>query len=369
MVPGSRYNTDNLFVRAFPAPTYLTTPAVGIDISDYAIKHIKIGRKHPHFHLESHGRIDLPLGVVERGEIAEPETVSKLLQRIRSEYSYDYVHMALPEERAYLFQMDVPVGTRSEVEQVIEFHLKENVPLGANEAYFDYNVLEQHHNKCRINVSVYPAAIVDQYVAVVEAAGLNLLSIEIEGQATARALLSHTHLEPTLIVDVGRTQASVSMSTNGEVTFTASLETGGDIFTRAIARSLDLSFQEAEKLKRDHGFRDTEESAMVYDAIRPAIVELKEAINKHFMYWQMHATSTGIEEGDVSRVILVGGNANMIGLPEYLEAALEVPVVVGNVWTNIFSFNGYLPDMHHNESLEFATAAGLALRSLLRSST
>jgi Tfp pilus assembly PilM family ATPase len=78
----------------------------------------------------------------------------------------------------------------------------------------------------------------------------------------------------------------------------------------------------------------------------------------------MHAGSAGAT--DVSRVILVGGNANMAGLAEYLEAALEVEVVIGNVWTNVFSFQEHIPTMHHRESLEFATSIGLALRSLMR---
>jgi Tfp pilus assembly PilM family ATPase len=93
------------------------------------------------------------------------------------------------------------------------------------------------------------------------------------------------------------------------------------------------------------------------------VADLADAIHKHFTYWHKHA---GVGEAQLSRVILVGGNANMMGLTEYLEAMLGVPVVVGNVWTNIFSFKEYIPDMHHTESLEFATAIGLALRSIIR---
>jgi type IV pilus assembly protein PilM len=264
--------------------------------------------------------------------------------------------------------MEVPKASQAEMEQAVEFHLKENVPLGADEAVFDYSILEDHQNKYLVNVSVYPAAIANEYAVIMERAGFTLLSLEIEGQATARALLRQEHTEPTLIVDVGRDQASMSISVGGAVTFTTRLETGGDQFTRAIARSFDVSFQEAEKLKRDHGYRDIKESANVYSALRPVVEGFKETIKKHFMYWQMHTSSSKTQQGAVSRVILVGGNANIEGLPQYLEAALEVPVEVGNVWANIFSFNEYIPTMHRDMSLEFATAAGLALRSLIRSS-
>lgn len=364
MVPGSRYNTTNAFARAFPPPEYLTMPAVGIDISDYAVKHIMLGRRWPHFYLQSHGKLDIPLGVVERGEVKDMPSLVKILERLREEKKYEYAHMSLPEEHAFLFQMELPKGTVAEMDQMVEFQLKDHIPFEAGEAVFDYSVLEERAHAYFVNVSAYPRAIAQTYISALEESGFTLLSVEIEGQATARALLSHTHLEPTIIVDVGRNQASVSMSVKGNVTFTASIDIGGDNFTRAIARGLDVSFQEADRLKRLHGFRDTKDTSALFTTMYPVMAQLKETIHKHFLYWHRHS---GVEGAHVARVVLVGGNANMAGLAEYLEATLEVPVVVGNVWTNVFSFNEYLPEMHRNESLEFATAVGLALRSLLRS--
>jgi type IV pilus assembly protein PilM len=366
MVPGSQYSTPSLVLRAFPPPDYLTMPAVGLDISDYAIKHLFIKRRGAHFHLESVGKLDLPIGVIELGEIKDPETLLKLLRRVREEYGYTNAHLSLPEAHAYLFQLELPYDVETNVDQLVEFSLKENVPINVEDATFDYSVLEEREHSRLVNVSVYPSAIAQSYADIVEEAGFHVLSAEIEGQATARALLSPHDTEPTIIVDIGRSQAGFSISVGGEVTFTANLEVGGDQFTRAIARGLDVSFQEADKLKRDHGFRDLSESAKVYNLLRPIVEDLRDAIHRHFLYWQMHA-GVGKAE-DVTRVILVGGNANMPGLPEYLSATLEVGVQVGNVWTNVFSFKEYLPEMHRTESLEYATAAGLAMRSLLRTS-
>lgn len=362
------YNRSGKFARAFPAPEYLSMPAVGIDISDYAIKYISFKRKGGRVELDSYGKIDLPLDVIERGEIKDPETIVKLLSRIKKEYGFEFAHLALPEEHAYLFQMELSHGSRAEVEQMLEFHLKENVPIGADEAVFDYEVLRETKENYEFNVSVYPENIASQYTLALEEAGFKILSVEIEGQATARALIGEKDLAPMLIIDIGRNDASLSISTDGVVTFTANLETGGDYFTRAIARGLDVSFQEAEKLKRKHGFRDTPDDSVVFDQLLPVVAKFAEAIRKHLMYWQMHMNSSGGETGEVSHVVLVGGNANIAGLAEYLEVTLGVSVEVGNVWKNIFSYEEYIPNMHASSSLEYTTAIGLALRSLMRSS-
>jgi type IV pilus assembly protein PilM len=355
--------TTGLLLRAFPVPTYLAMPALGIDISDYAIKYVSLGYKKGTATLRSHGKVDLPLDTIERGEIKDPATISKLLKRIHDEHRTPYVHLALPEEHAYLFQMEVPLDSKEEVENQLEFHLKENVPIGAEEAVFDYNVLYSDDEGHVLDVSVYPMAIASQYVGVLEEAGYIPLSVEIEGQATARALLSSTSEAPTLIIDMGRNDASISISTGGVVTFTANLETGGDYFSRAIARHLDISFQEAEKLKREHGFSQSKEGMGVYEALIPAMNDFSAAVEKHIMYWQMHPTIERVEHKPIERILLVGGSANIRGVVEYLEAVLELPVDVGNVWQNVPLGDG-IPPLHAKESLEYTTAIGLALRGI-----
>jgi Tfp pilus assembly PilM family ATPase len=96
------------------------------------------------------------------------------------------------------------------------------------------------------------------------------------------------------------------------------------------------------------------------------VSELKHAISKHYQYWQMHTENEGVTTSEVERVILVGGNAGLKGLPEYLETGLEVPIEIGDVWRNVLTAPDALPPVDHTESLEYATAVGLALRSIAR---
>ena len=63
----------------------------------------------------------------------------------------------------------------------------------------------------------------------------------------------------------------------------------------------------------------------------------------------------------VSHAILAGGNASVRGFPEYLENALRIPVVTGDVFTNFASRDTWFPPIEYTESLAYATAIGLAL--------
>jgi len=62
--------------------------------------------------------------------------------------------------------------------------------------------------------------------------------------------------------------------------------------------------------------------------------------------------------------LLCGGDANLIGFPEYLSYELKLPVEIGNPWINILSFEKRIPEIELRESLSYAIALGLALRAL-----
>ena len=64
-------------------------------------------------------------------------------------------------------------------------------------------------------------------------------------------------------------------------------------------------------MKRKHGFRDQDESRMVFDELLPVVSTFADAIRKHLVYWQIHMNAGGTGHEEVTRVVLVGGNANI----------------------------------------------------------
>src|SRR3989338_3788256 len=86
-------------------------------------------------------------------------------------------------------------------------------------------------------------------------------------------------------------------------------------------------------------------------------------IERHYRYWDTRRNDQGERVTPVGRICLVGGSANMRGLPEYIAGHIHAPVELGNVWRHICDFDFYIPPIDRRTSLQFATAAGLALRT------
>jgi len=89
---------------------------------------------------------------------------------------------------------------------------------------------------------------------------------------------------------------------------------------------------------------------------------LRDEINNMYIYWHTHKYEEGKVGDKIKKIILVGGNANLLGLDEYLSSSLKVRVEKADVWSNVSFPEGYIPPINFYNSLSYASAIGLALK-------
>ena len=56
---------------------------------------------------------------------------------------------------------------------------------------------------------------------------------------------------------------------------------------------------------------------------------------------------------------------NINGISDYLSISLGLNVVLGNPWTNLISFEKYIPEIGAKEATEYSTAIGLAMKNII----
>lgn len=362
-------STVHSLLRYFPPPSFMRMRGVGIDMTDRAIKHLLLNDDRGTLRVATYGFHELPEGAIEKGAIKDPRPVVEALRAIRATVDTEFAYISLPEDHAYLFITAVPGNaSHAEIRSAVELTLKENVPISPTEAVFDFSPLCEvtEDGSAQMAVSVYPAEVVSEYAAVLQEAGFMPLSFEIEGGAASRSVIPSQSQETVMLVDMGRAGAGISIVNGCSLAFTSTLEVCGDDLTRAISRSLNVSYAEAEKLKIEHGFIKTPETEAIFSAVVGIISALRDEILKHLAYWQVHSAQEYSFAKPVSKIVLVGGNTNIKGFREYLAAQSPVPVVKGNVWANVASFDEYIPPIHRIQSYRYATAIGLALRGVQR---
>ena len=356
--------------RAFPTPKFLAPPAAGIDVSDTSIKWLALESDATGCRIHSYGDQKLPDGIVVRGLIKDADAFVAALADLKKRLGgIVSVHAALPEEAAYVFSMQVPHGTsREQTLRLIEFEFEGRVPIPPSAAVYDFDVIgdDEENGNQEIGVTVFPRDLCESYASGFTQAGFSLLSLEVEASSIGRAVSTGRADEPVaLVVDFGRARSGFAVLKHGVPIFTSTVEIGGDAVTRAVEKELGLSGRDVETFKNEQGLKAAASGKSPgSEAIIGTASALADEILRHYNYWDTRRNEHGERVTPVGRVVLVGGSSNLCGLADYVAGRVQANVVLGDIWHRMFSFDDYIPPIDSHLSLEYATAAGLALRGL-----
>jgi len=350
------------FYKFFPPPKFLEMPAIGLDISDESIHFLELSAGKGGFVVKNFGEKKIPKEIIKSGEIKDTEKLSKILSAIASKFSSNFVNVSLPEQRAYLLKLRIPKIKRSEIRNSLELQLEDNVPIPASEAVFDYDIIEEREKDIEVALAVFPSNTIGNYITALKNSRLVPISFEIESQAIARSVIPHGDRGTFMVVDFGKIKTGISVVSEEIVRFTSTIDIGGFILDKSIEKLMSVSLEKAEEIKKEKGIIKDEENGELFLTMMSFVGVLKEEINKHYIYWHTHKDQYGSKRPKIEKIILCGGDANLIGLPEYLSSGLHVPVEIANVMVNVNSFERYIPPVDFNKSLCYATSIGLALK-------
>lgn len=348
----------------FRAPQFLRMPAVGLDISDDAIRFMELVPDGEYLRVGNYATETYTSAGADR----DRKKLKDAITAFASAHKLSYANVSLPEEEAYLANMRIPRVPPKEIRGAIELKMEEHVPIAPAAAIFDFvevgNDAAHHGDFMDVVVCVLPRSVVDDYLSLFEGTGIVPRSFEFESHATARAVIPVGDHATTLVVDIGNMQTGVFVAAHGIVEFSALLDIGGHFFTQAIAKELGCTPEEAEAKKIEKGLIGEADDPVIA-AMTPLMSDLKMRLLRHYAYWQSHQGEKF--GGNIENVLLCGGGANMRGLAEFLATGLDVRVAVANPWVNVAQFNRRVPTIPYRKSLSYATAIGLALRSSHRS--
>lgn len=366
---GSFSHASRTLSRWFPLPELLAPQAAGIDISDASVKWLALEAAPYGARVTSFGEAPLPAGAVVSGVVHDIPALAAALREARSHLGHiRFAHGALPEEAAYVFSMSIPHDTpRQQVLRLIEFEFEGRVPIPPAAAVYDYTLIPTRDSdeQEEISVAVFPQEIAESYVNAFDAAGITLLSLEVEARSIARAVVSSSSDEPvTLVVDFGRARTGFTVLKRGMPIFTSTVEVGGESMMRSLVESVRMTPEEATRFKNTEGLHTPSKNTAALEAIYGTASALADEIARHFHYWDTRRDEKGERMTPVGKVVLVGGHSNLAGLADYIAGKVQAPVELGQCWRNVAHFNDYIPPIDRGNSLQFGTAIGLALRAL-----
>ena len=368
---------------------------VGIDIGTSAIKIVELAKKTGRFELVNYGLFELKSFNDAAGKQGLGHSILKFpdeeivwgikeLMKKAGIGSKDVV-ASIPSFSTFSTVIEMPYLQEQDLAKAIPIEAKKYIPLPLSEVVIDWSIIGVKTQAAaqvnplppptpdekapapkpeavpgRTTIEVFLAAVPKaetlRYQNIMQQAGLNLKALELENSSLIRALLGND-LSPTAIVNIGGRSTSILIVSKGYERISHNYEVGGFEITKTIARSLNVSLEKAEELKRQFGLKDVNEN--VVDEAMSSLVDM--------MAFETKKTITNFEESaggeKISKVVLTGGLTNMPNFSEYFKQKIGRDVFVGNVFSRII-YNQALGPIIPELGNVFATATGLAMRDI-----
>lgn len=368
---------------------------IGLDISDLSLKLFQLNKIGDKIKIQAIGKVDLPKGLIEEGEIKNKEEVIKAINNLIAHPKFGRVSSSevvacLPETKTFVKLIEIE-KTPNDLADTIKLEIEKHIPMSINEIYFDWQVMEDFPAKQRVLIGAANKNIVDQYSLILDEAKLSVAALEIEPISICRSLLQEEHYKFKSrgeknygVIDIGAKRTSLTVYSKNTILFTVSMPISGEKITEKIAQTLKIENDQAEKAKIICGLDENRAQGIIKNILSDMIEDLIKKIKEALKFYQYHFP----DQGQLNQIILCGGGANINNLNRILKETMGVEVIVGDPLTNLGEakekFSKILTETHsldinlnkktkeregaqtitQNTSLSFATAIGLALRGV-----
>lgn len=309
--------------------------SVGIDIGSKTIKIVELSNEGNNWKLNASGVIGYQ-GISPENTQNDTELVSlaQAIKKLHKEanISSKEVSIALPEPQVYTRTIKFPPLTDQEIASAVKWEAEQYIPIPITEAIIQHQVIERKQNATPPEVVVLlvaaPRKIIEKYVKVCQLAGLTAVGVETELIALTRALspLNQT----VMLVDFGARTTDIAIAKNGQLTFSRTISTAGEAFTRAVAQSMGIEYQQAEEYKRAYGLSGGQLEGKIRGALSSVFTIVVDEMKKAIHFYQSE------EKGEVPRSIILSGGTS--GMPEALtliSKAMGIEVMIGNPFAKI----------------------------------
>jgi type IV pilus assembly protein PilM len=343
-------------------------PILGLDIGSSSIKMVDLEPAGARLRLRRYGFCPLPTEAIVQGSLMNAPAISGAVREAcaNARGKSRGVATSVSGHSVIVKKISMPAMNENELEEQIRWEAEQYIPFDINEVNVDYQILQEAGIEGQMEVLLVAAKkdLIDDYLNVVADAGVNLSMLDVDAFALSNAY-EHNY-DPSgesnvALVDIGASVVTISIM-NGQIpVFTRDLSAGGNHYTEEIQKTLNITFEEAEGIKRGGGAGSTSKDVVpqeIEDAIQSVSETLVGEIQRSLDFYRATHASRPVE-----KVLLSGGCARVPGLSKLFQERANVAVAIMDPLRQIELPSSLdSPEELRELAPTFAVAVGLALR-------
>jgi type IV pilus assembly protein PilM len=254
-----------------------------------------------------------------------------------------------------------------ELSEQINWEAEQYIPFALDEVNLSYEILGMDNSGSGMEVLLVACKKdkIAQYTQVINQAGKQLSFVDVDAFALQTAY--DVNYQPpgnttVSLLDIGASVMNINVVKGSQSIFTRDISVGGNQYTDLLQKELNLTFEEAESLKRglptESGVKPEDAQPLIQSVSEILALEVQKTLDF------FRATSSMADSSKVDRMLISGGSSKVPGLTSYLAERFGVPVEKFDSFRNIkYNTKKFDEDYIRELSPNMAVAVGLALRS------
>jgi len=316
-----------------------------IDFGSRSIKVAKVHKIIDGYELNNYGVTLSPKESIVNGEILNPIAVADVLTALLRESGINdrKAIIAITGQKVIIREIVLPLMEDKELMAGVMWEAPKYIPYDLEESIIDADKVEEFEEKdgnkmMRVLLVATPKNIVNPYMEVLKKARIVPKTVDVISSANIRTfdhyLSDKEEDEERSIVDIilsiGASSTILTLVEKKKLKFTRNILIGGNDITKAIAKSLNITFEEAEKLKRDTEIvlgpeteekKENESEKIIIKILNQIAKEMRKSLSYY---------KTQSQKVKYSKIILSGGSANIKNTDNFLSEQFEIPIIIGD---------------------------------------
>jgi type IV pilus assembly protein PilM len=343
---------------------------VGLDIGSSAVKAVELKPAGKGFRVAAFGLEPVPADAIVDGAIMDAAAVSGAIRRLfagNKAFRASEVCASLSGNAVIVKKITLPVMTATELDASIHWEAEQYIPFDIQDVNIDYQILDPGTGpEARGGMEVLLVAAkkekIGDYTSVIAQAGKTPVIVDVDAFALQNAYEANYGVGETaqvvVLMNAGASAININILQGDQSVFTRDISMGGNAYSEAVQKELDLPFEAAEQLKRGIPV----DGATIEDAL-PVLHAVTEnvllEIQKTFDFFKATAASDQID-----RIMLSGGASRVDGFAEMLQERFDVPVERFDPFRAVAWDAKKLAGEPADYAATAAIAVGLALRKV-----
>jgi type IV pilus assembly protein PilM len=340
---------------------------VGLDIGSSAVKAVELRPAGKGFRVVALASEPVPPDSIVDGAIIDGAAVADAIRRLFENKAFKTKEVAasLSGNAVIVKKISLPVMTESELSESIYWEAEQYIPFDIQDVNIDYQILDPGtgpDSKGTMDVLLVAAKKekIADYTGVIAQAGRVPVVVDVDAFALQNAYEINYGLDPqavTVLLNAGASAININILSGDQSVFTRDISVGGNAYTEAVQKELNLPFETAEQLKKGEPIE-----GHTFDEAQPILQSMTEnvllEIQKTFDFFKASATSDRID-----RVLLSGGASRVDGFQKALEDRFGTVIEAFNPFQKV-TFDAAKLGIADPEAVlpSTAVAVGLALR-------